>query len=147
MAKEKTPHDPAQGRTHEAPPELARHELQPPAPPVVEAGEKASFREPRNVKLESSDPNKTPTGPLANPEPVPRVCHQSERAPEGLGRFKVFCHNYHPARARYILAHDEEEAKRFYLEASGLAAVTKQLQDRGLRDFETPALSCRLLED
>jgi hypothetical protein len=81
-----------------------------------------------------------PTAPEAAPTPVPRVCHQSERAPEGLTRFKVYCENYHPARPRYILATSEAQARTFYLDASGLAGIYAKLKDRKARDVEEPTL-------
>lgn len=129
-------------------PTLSRVELAPPAPEVVPAGEeKKSFSEPRGLKLNNPDPNKTPTAPLAAGTPAPRVCHQSERAPEGLTRFKIYCDNYHPMRTRYILARTAEEARAFYLDASGLVSTVGRLKEKRVRDVEEPGVVVKAMPD
>lgn len=55
--------------------------------------------------------------------PTPRFVHQNERAPKGLKRFKMRCTNMGSQPMRYVLARDEQAAKEYYVEATGLGGV------------------------
>lgn len=82
--------------------------------------------------------------------PVPRVIDALERAP-GKGkvapfRFKIRCNNYHPQKTRYILANDEESAKRCYLKANGLDKHLERLKKNNMT-VEEPDLAVTQLED
>lgn len=87
------------------------------------------------VKPGKEEDEAPPRAPKAKPTPVPRVVHQNERAPQGLVRFKIRCLNYGSDQpTRYILAASEEDARRCYLECTGISAVLKAVEDDG----ETP---------
>jgi hypothetical protein len=114
-------------------------------PEQMRAQQQSAEREPKPVPLtrpvdaEGRPLDRPPVGPAAAGLPVPRVIHQNERAPEGLRRFKIRCTNYEAQPFRYILASNEEEAKRHYLKATGLDVALRRQGDKGL----PPDLSVR----
>lgn len=63
--------------------------------------------------------------------PVPRVIHSSERAPAGLTRFKIRAENHHPRQIRYVLAENEQDARKEYAKAEGFEAAQAAARKRG----------------
>lgn len=91
--------------------------------------------------------DKPPVPPVAKPSPVPRFVHQNERAPEGLRRYKIRATDMGEGQpVRYVLAHNEDEAREHYLRGTGLAAVAAKIQTLTGEPF-TPDLSVRPLAD
>lgn len=77
---------------------------------------------------------------------VPRVVRGTERAPDGLTRYRVRCANYGPQPARYILARDRDEAKEHYLSVQRIDALLARLEKSGQKP-EPPELVVVALED
>lgn len=90
--------------------------------------------DPKPVKLvkrlgpDGKPEDRPPEPPLAvSGGPVPRLCHQNERAVDGLVRFKVAARNHNPQPVRYILARTRAEAEQLYVESTGLDSHVEQL--------------------
>ncbi len=61
---------------------------------------------------------------------VPRVCNPLDRVDKttGLKRFKIGTKNHHPQPVTYIIARNEDEAKKCFLKANGLDKQLERLQ-------------------
>lgn len=79
----------------------------------------------------------------SSPVPAPRFCHENERSPQGLVRFKIRVTNFGSQDTRYVLAHDEAAAKAYYLKGMAIDRIVETMGEEAPK----PMFSCVRLVD